>query len=120
MTLDEAINDALARIHAAAKRGDQVRLRAILRELLEPRFADAAETHRARLAALAGDGVALAGYLGEIGVPEAGLRSRLGHRPTAAEARAHAAGRQRRIDEMRAVQLERARRGQDIPPWAVR
>ncbi len=120
MTLDERINDTLAKIHAAAKRGDQVRLRKIIRELIEPLHRDPTMAHQARVAEIGDDPVALADYLGELGMSKRELAYHLGRDPSEDELVSYEHGRALRKLEARALELATARAGGKVPDWMDR
>jgi len=121
MTLDEQIADVLAQIHAAAKKGDQAKLRRIIRDLIEPTLdLDPAELHRQRLEAIGTDTVALCAYFGELGLSLREVEQQLGRAATDEEQQAMKTGRAKRLVEVRAIELETARRSGKVLPWMQR
>ena len=121
MTLDEQIADTLTQIHAAAKRGDQPRLRRIIRDLIEPTLdLDPAELHRQRLESIGEDTAALCCYFGELGLSVQEMAQQLGRLPSEDEKRSAKTGRAKRMVEVRAIELEAARRSGKVLPWMQR
>jgi hypothetical protein len=118
---DDIIEATLARLTKAAKSGDPAAARKVLRDLLEQVPETAAEScHRARLAEIGDDTVALCHYLGELDASPGEVAARIGHRMTGAEKAAYDAGALERRLEVRAIELHRARRGGKVEPWMGR
>ena len=92
--------------------------RQVLEILDRIRSREAANEHRAKLEALADAPKDLASYLGYLGEDASAMERHLGHPMTDAERRAFEDGKRRRLLELRAVELDRAVRGQGKPaPW---
>lgn len=110
MTLDEQINDILAQIRAAAKAGNQVRLRRIIRDLVEE-SENPQLVHQERLKTIGDDTVELCKYLGEIAVSETDVERKLGRDMNDNEKRAFAEGQLDRRIAANAVVVKTALRG---------
>ena len=92
--------------------------RQVLEVLDRIRSHQAAEEHRRRMAEFADQPVELARYLGYLGEDTKGVKGYLGHTMDEDERSAYEEGRRRRQLELRAVELDRAVRGQGKPaPW---
>lgn len=92
--------------------------RQVLELLDRIRGRKAAEDHRQRMDEFAEQPVDLARYLGYLGEAVRSVEERLSHALTEDERAAYEEGRRRRQLELRAVELDRAVRGQGKPaPW---
>jgi hypothetical protein len=92
--------------------------RQVLEVLDRIRSRQAAEEHRRRMAEVSNQPLELARYLGYIGEEPKGVQAMLGHAMTEDERSAYEEGRRRRQQDLRAVELDRAVRGQGKPaPW---
>lgn len=92
--------------------------RQVLEVLDRIRSRQAAEEHRRRMEEVSGQPLELARYLGYLGEDSKGVQGHLGHVMTEDERAAYEEGRRRRQLQLRAVELDRAVRGQGKPaPW---
>jgi hypothetical protein len=116
--IDQIISEAEVKIFNAATKEDIVRIRQVLRNLLETTLASAATTqHQQRMKDIGKDSVALCRYYGELGIAESEARSALGRILRDEERLAMQSGAFDRRAEARAIELGQARSGGKVLPW---
>lgn len=121
LDLDGIENGAIRALLRSAVQGDVSAARAALAEVDRVRSERLGDEHRKRMAEIADDSVALAAYLGSLGVARAEMERRIGHRITEAELEAWERASDDRILEVRAIELQQMRRGSGkVPTWATR
>ena len=117
---DELERQLAAKLTMSALQGDGSvpAARQVLEILDRIRTRQVAHDHERRMGELAEKPEELAEYLGYLGEDVAGMKRRLGRAMSDAERDAYEEGRRRRQLELRAVELDRAVRGQGKPaPW---
>ena len=116
VTPDEVEDAIAAALIKMASQGSVPAANAALSLIGRKRQSDASALHRQKITELRGDNLALAAYLGELGIAWKEAKETIGRETPDIQA-AHERGATDRRIEMRAIALSRARNGDPLEPW---